>query len=472
MDAVGLFHGEVSEDLLLKERPFEALRTKLLHGAADFYGKLEGLLAGQTDPASRAALARAYDALGELTEKIGSKPEALAVHRKALAVRRELAAATGADVATWVDVARSLLAVGWIQQRTGDMSGALSSYEESLRLVDRLMANGSAGDHPRAVQGLAHERIARLYSYFDTAKQVEALSAYRQSIAVRQKLAEANPSSAQYQRDLAECHYGIGSLLANAGKPVEAMAAHQQALAIRLKLATAQPNVIQWQFDLARSHDWIGYLLKIAGKPGEALAAFERALAIREKVVEANPNVTQFQFDLAHSIHQIGWVLTETGKTAEALAGDERAVAILRKLVEANPSDVIYQSELALLHSSTGELQWKLGRTADAVVSVRRAVAIWTRLSRLSPNDLYNLSCSHAMLASLAAEPSSGMTAVEGRSEADRAMECLHQAVAGGYRKLIILRTDTDLDSLRSRDDFRLLMMDLEFPDALFVRGD
>jgi tetratricopeptide (TPR) repeat protein len=250
------------------------------------------------------------------------------------------------------------------------------------------------------------------------------------------------------------------------------MAAHQQALAIRLKLAAAQPNAIQYQFDLARSHDWIGYLLKVSGKPGEALAAFERALAIREKVVEANPNVSQFQFDLAHSINQIGWVLQETGKTAEALAGNERAVAILRKIVEANPSDVVYQSELALLHGSTGRLQWKAGRTADAVVSIRRAVATWMRLSQLSPNDLYNLSCSHAMLASLAAEPNSGMTAVEGRAEADRAMDCLRQAVAAGYRKLIFLRTDTDLDPLRSRDDFRLLMIDLEFPDAPFVRGD
>jgi serine/threonine-protein kinase len=86
MDAVKLFHGEVSEDFLLKEKPFEALRTKLLRGAADFYNKLEGLLAGQIDRPSRTALARAYDELAELTEKIGSKPEALAMRRKALAV--------------------------------------------------------------------------------------------------------------------------------------------------------------------------------------------------------------------------------------------------------------------------------------------------------------------------------------------------------------------------------------------------
>ena len=54
LEAIKLFHGEVSEDLLLKEKQFENFRTKLLRGAAGFYGKLEVLLEGQTDPESRA----------------------------------------------------------------------------------------------------------------------------------------------------------------------------------------------------------------------------------------------------------------------------------------------------------------------------------------------------------------------------------------------------------------------------------
>ena len=58
MDAIKLFHGDVSEDLLLKEKEFEKLRAKLLRGAADFYGKLDRLLEGQSDNASRAASAR------------------------------------------------------------------------------------------------------------------------------------------------------------------------------------------------------------------------------------------------------------------------------------------------------------------------------------------------------------------------------------------------------------------------------
>ena len=50
LEAIGLFHGQVSEDLLLKEKQFDILRTKLLRGAVAFYDRLGGLLESQTDP--------------------------------------------------------------------------------------------------------------------------------------------------------------------------------------------------------------------------------------------------------------------------------------------------------------------------------------------------------------------------------------------------------------------------------------
>jgi serine/threonine-protein kinase len=60
------------------------------------------------------------------------------------------------------------------------------------------------------------------------------------------------------------------------------------------------------------------------------------------------------------------------------------------------------------------------------------------------------------------------MTAAEGRAAAARAMQWLHRAVARGYRNLALMNRDHDLDPLRSRLDFQLLMMDLEFPDEPF----
>jgi serine/threonine-protein kinase len=470
MDAVKLFHGEASQDLLLKEKPFAGLRTNLLRGAADFYTRLEGLLKGQTDRPSRAALGKAYVELADLTDKIGSKPEALAVHRKALAVRQELAADPEADVPVKADVARSLISVGWLQEQTGDMSGALTSYVEARGLAEGLAATTGLDKELQPVLALAYQHMARALEY--SGKPVEALAAFGKSLAIQRKLAEANPNVTRFQADYAEGLSRLSHHLTTIGKPAEALAADEESLAIRQKLADANPSLIQFQHDLAQSHNAIAYLLGIARKPVEALAALEREKAIRRKLADANPNVAEIWFQLARCQDHIGWVLRQTGKPVEAMEAFQQAIAIYRKLADADPSVVRFQSRLALCLGLSGGLHQEAGRHAESAASRRQAVAILERLPTLEPIDRYNLACGHANLAALAAVSGSGMTAAEGRAEAERAMHWLKQAVAAGYRNVALMRKDPDLDSLRSRPDVQLLMMDLEFPDDPFEHGD
>ena len=52
-EAIKLFHGQVGDDLVLKQDQFRPMRNKLLRGAAGFYGQLEGLLKNQPDRTSR-----------------------------------------------------------------------------------------------------------------------------------------------------------------------------------------------------------------------------------------------------------------------------------------------------------------------------------------------------------------------------------------------------------------------------------
>ena len=141
-EAIRSFQQGVTEDDMLKGEELKGLRNKLLRSAAGFYEKLETLLQGQADRPSRAILAQSYFELGELTDKIGIKPEALAVHHKALAIRRELAVGLDADVGPRLDLARSLIAAGLLSEATGDSVGALSAFEEAPR------SGRSAGQRP------------------------------------------------------------------------------------------------------------------------------------------------------------------------------------------------------------------------------------------------------------------------------------------------------------------------------------
>jgi tetratricopeptide (TPR) repeat protein/tRNA A-37 threonylcarbamoyl transferase component Bud32 len=352
--AIALFHTGVSEDMLLKNAEFKELRTKLLNEAAGFYKELEGLLAGQTDAKSRKALAAAYFELGELTDKIGDKTEALVVHRKALTLRRELAAAEGADAETRLDVARSLDKLGGLLEQTGDNAGALAALEE-----ERHLAEGLEAEHPtdavRSALAQSHQNIGMVHYY--TGKPVEALTAFQKASAIWQKLADANPAVVEFQRGIASVHNRIGIVLVGMGKPEEALTAWRKALALRHKLADANPAVTEFQSDLATTHNNIGLLLVETGKPAGALQAHQKALAIRQQLADANPAVNESQYVVAWSHIQIGDVLLKTGKLDEAREAYLKALTINQKLSDANPAVLGYQRDLGRAHKQLGWLR-------------------------------------------------------------------------------------------------------------------
>jgi hypothetical protein len=51
-------------------------------------------------------------------------------------------------------------------------------------------------------------------------------------------------------------------------------------------------------------------------------------------------------------------------------------------------------------------------------------------------------------------------------------MVTLHEAVAAGWRNPAALRDDPVLASIRSRPDFQLLIMDVEFPAKPFAASN
>ena len=48
-------------------------------------------------------------------------------------------------------------------------------------------------------------------------------------------------------------------------------------------------------------------------------------------------------------------------------------------------------------------------------------------------------------------------------------MQWLRRDVAAGYRSFEAFRNESGLNPIRSRSEFRLLMMDLAFPDEVFA---
>ena len=79
-------------------------------------------------------------------------------------------------------------------------------------------------------------------------------------------------------------HNRIGEVLAATGKPAEALDAFRQRLAIAERLAGADLDDPQSQRELAVAYGKLGDALAAAGRGGEALGAYEQSISIREKL--------------------------------------------------------------------------------------------------------------------------------------------------------------------------------------------
>src|SRR5262249_36722783 len=94
----------------------------------------------------------------------------------------------------------------------------------------------------------------------DQGRLDEALEAYRNSLAIRERLAAVNPGNTDWQRDLSFSFDNIAKVLADQGRLDEALEAHRDSLAIAERLATVDSSNTEWQNDIQYSADRIGGL--------------------------------------------------------------------------------------------------------------------------------------------------------------------------------------------------------------------
>jgi serine/threonine-protein kinase len=334
------------------------------------------------------------------------------------------------------------------------------------RLGEKL--SGQADRGSRRALGQAYTEMAKLAGQIGATEL--AIAGHRQALAVHRGLAEGTEADGEAKDEVGRSLIELGNLLKQTGQIEAAGASYAEAQTLLEGLICSNPATAQFQRDLAASHNNVGSLLSETGKPGEALASYQAARVIRQSLAEANPAVTQVPFDLANTHLETGDVFRLTGQPAEARASYEGALAIVERVIKAQPAFANYSQIFSVSGlKGLGATQQNAGQVADAVTSWRRAVASdeWARSSH--GETLYYLAGCHARLGGIAGTAGSGLSAADGAAELDRAMVVLSRAVAAGSRNVTWMKRDPDLDSLRPRSDFQLLMMDLAMPSDPFA---
>ena len=89
-----------------------------------------------------------------------------------------------------------------------------------------------------------------------------ALESYRDSFAIRDRLAKSDPNNAGWQSDLAESCAKLADVYRRSNDRNNALAALQQGKAIMDRLAKLSPNNARWKHNLAWFDDQIAALTK------------------------------------------------------------------------------------------------------------------------------------------------------------------------------------------------------------------
>ena len=124
-----------------------------------------------------------------------------------------------------------------------------------------------------------------------------ALDSHRASLGIAERLANADPSNADWLRMLSIAHSKIGSVLETRGTLSAALDNYRAAHDAFGRLANAAPG--NGQRDLGLSHGRIATVLARQGLQNEATAAFGRGHTMITGLLRQFPDSSVFSSDLA-----------------------------------------------------------------------------------------------------------------------------------------------------------------------------
>jgi tetratricopeptide (TPR) repeat protein len=269
----------------------------------------------------------------------------------------------------------------------GDVMGALEAYQDSLALFQRL---GNADPWNAGLQRelcYAYDKVGGALMAQGNLSQ--ALKTFQSSFAIAERLAKAGPSNAGWQHDLSASYERIGDVLMAQGNLTGALKSYQDSLAIRTDLTKIDPSNARWQRGLSVSCISIGDVLMAQGNLTGALKSYQDSLAIGESLARTDPSNAVSQRDLSISYERVGVVLLAQGNLAEALKSYQHTLSIAQRLATANPSNAGRQFDVSVSYEHVGDVLLAQENLAGALKAYQDGLAIRTDLTKIDPSNAH-----------------------------------------------------------------------------------
>jgi len=302
-----------------------------------------------------------------------------------------------------------------------------------------------------------------------TGRFKEADRAWQDAIQLQEKLVAESPEKPDYRQELARSLSNYGILLSQTERADEAVKCYTRAVALLEELEPKIPVAPSYSRDLITSHNNLSNLLAALDRPLDAEKSQLRALAVREKLVEAFPKIATFRIELGGAQHDIARRFLERDKPAAARPLLKKAGEHLQASITLNPQDAAAEELLygirlrhAELLAGQGEHQQAASGLHDAVAVIKQSKASDRPMSRWEYQRLAAVLARCAAAVDTDSKLPPDARKAEKQKYADEAISWLQKAVDAGYRDVNQLKTATDFEAIRTREDFQKLLAKLE----------
>jgi tetratricopeptide (TPR) repeat protein len=392
MEAVRAFTRGASEDVILKEPALERLRRMLLGQSQAFYERLRQSLEGETDPASRAALAEALFDAGMLYGKVDAPQKSLDAHNAALALRGALLREQPGDPGARRDVGRSHLALASLLRSLARLQEAQAEVRKARGLLRPLAAERPRDGGIRRLE--AECEALDGFVIIDDSRLAEGIAVLGRARAMYEKLINDDPpytlpteadGATEYRRGLAEVLDRIATSFHEVGERADKSLKVRQEQRKNLKTLTNSKfvNDQDWRLLASCYASAHGYLSE--EEPPDDPRDREESRRIFQRLATEYPTVTSYKVYLAQCLCNDVY-LNDPDRTKRR-GQISSALAMLQSLSR----DQKYAHDAvgveALCELCLAEYDRRVGRLEEAARHLDRVVAIYEEAIRDSPGS-------------------------------------------------------------------------------------
>jgi tetratricopeptide (TPR) repeat protein len=410
-------------------------------------------------PEFREELADSHLNRGILLRETGRLNEAEQDFDQALSIDKQLADSFPSRHEFRQSLAKSHGNRGNLMRATGRLKEAEQDLDQALHIFKQLAADFPSRPEFRQEGAKSHGNRGNLMRQASRFKEAE--QDYDQALRIQKQLAADFPSRPEFRQEWAKSHLNRGILLWQTGRFKEAEQDYDQALRIQKQLAADFPPRPEFREELAKGHNNRGVLRSATGRLKEAEQDYDQALRIRKQLAADFPNRPDLWNELAGTCVNLAILHLQERNWAAAkrvlLEGRPHHLAALK----ASPYHPAYREFYREHLQAATQLHAGLMEHAEAV----RTAESCRDLGWNAPLDCYSAACDLSLCVPIVAKHDKlddQQRTAAAQFYGDAAMKMLRDAVSKGYKNVMQLKNETDLDPLRQRNDFKKLVAELE----------